>query len=222
MVSCPVVAGGMVYIGSEDNNLYALNASTGTLVWNYTTGYYVDTDPTVVNGIVYVGSVDSNVYALNATTGHLVWTPLAENYAVIPRYSRQHCLDGLLDHRIYALNASNGNQIWNYTTEDNIISTPAVADGIVYFGSLDNNVYALNASNGKQVWNFTTGNQVFSSPAVRNGVVYVGSNDGKVYALSAADEHSNGSTTREMAWFLPQPLLTTLFMWGRITTEFTL
>ena len=62
--SSPAVANGMVYIGSDDNNVYALNASTGRLRWKYTTiccGVY--SSPAVANGVVYVGSVDRNVYA---------------------------------------------------------------------------------------------------------------------------------------------------------------
>jgi hypothetical protein len=58
------VANGVVYVGSNDGNVYALNARTGTLLWSYTTGWDVlDSSPVVANGVVYVGSWDSNVYA---------------------------------------------------------------------------------------------------------------------------------------------------------------
>ena len=63
----------IVYVGSWDNNVYALNATTGTKVWNYKTGGSVISSPTVANGIVYIASLDHNVYALNATTGTKVW-----------------------------------------------------------------------------------------------------------------------------------------------------
>jgi outer membrane protein assembly factor BamB len=52
-------------VGSGDNNVYALNARTGTKIWNFTTGSYVWSSPTVTNGIVYIGSLDQKVYALN-------------------------------------------------------------------------------------------------------------------------------------------------------------
>lgn len=76
-------------------------------------------------------------------------------------------------------------ELWKFRTADNVTSSPAVANGVVYIGSYDKNVYALNASTGAEIWKFTTGNNVFSSPAVANGVVYIGSNDGSVYALNA-------------------------------------
>ena len=61
--SSPTVVNGVVYVGSEDFNVYALNASTGTLLWSYTTKSTVESSPSVANGVVYVGSDDFNVYA---------------------------------------------------------------------------------------------------------------------------------------------------------------
>jgi PGF-CTERM protein len=53
-----------VYVGSSDNNVYALNATTGKVTWSFTTGDYVLSSPAVVNGTVYAGSDDGNVYAI--------------------------------------------------------------------------------------------------------------------------------------------------------------
>jgi len=58
-----------VYVGSKNNKVYALNATTGVNVWNYTTGGEVNSSPAVVNGGVYVGSNDYNVYALTLPLG---------------------------------------------------------------------------------------------------------------------------------------------------------
>jgi len=64
VVSSPTVANGIAYVGSDDGNVYALDATTGMKVWNYTTFGPVWSSPTVVNDIVYVGGDDHNVYAL--------------------------------------------------------------------------------------------------------------------------------------------------------------
>lgn len=64
----------MVYVGSNDNGVYALNASTGARFWSYTTGGSVYSSPAVGNGVVYVGSFDDKVYALNANTGDKLWS----------------------------------------------------------------------------------------------------------------------------------------------------
>jgi serine/threonine-protein kinase len=74
------------------------------------------------------------------------------------------------DKNFYALNASTGEKIWSYPAGAR--SSPAVAEGLVFFGSVDSNVYALNASTGAKIWNYKTGYVVDSSPAVADGVVY--------------------------------------------------
>jgi len=80
---------------------------------------------------------------------------------------------------------SKGKLTWSFQTGDDVISSPAVANGVVYVGSDDGNVYALNANTGTKLWNYWTGNSVLSSPAISNGVVYVGSYDNNTYALNA-------------------------------------
>jgi outer membrane protein assembly factor BamB len=51
-----------VYVGSDDNNVYALNARTGAKLWSYASGNAVDSAPSVANGVVYVSSEDVKVY----------------------------------------------------------------------------------------------------------------------------------------------------------------
>ena len=59
----PVVANGVVYAGSDDNSVYALNARTGAKLWSYATGKPVQSSPAVANGMIYVGSEDGKIYA---------------------------------------------------------------------------------------------------------------------------------------------------------------
>jgi outer membrane protein assembly factor BamB len=153
-VGSPVVVGGLVYVGSEDCNIYALDTSNGAQIWNYTTDYFVDTDPAVSNGIVYVGSVDNKVYALNATTGTVTWNYTTDARIVMssPAVANEIVYVGSLDNKVYALNASTGAYMWSYKTGDMVVSSPAVADGIVYVGSYDHLVYAFGPSPSEQIY----------------------------------------------------------------------
>jgi len=72
---------------------------------------------------------------------------------------------------------------WSYTTGNQVYSSPAVANGVVYVGSVDHKVYARNAKTGALLWSYTTGTVEYSSPAVSNGVVYLGSYDHNLYAF---------------------------------------
>jgi outer membrane protein assembly factor BamB len=68
---------------------------------------------------------------------------------------------------------------------DVFTSSPAVANGKVYFGSGDGNVYAVDAASGLLQWKYPTEDVVHSSPAVVNNTVYIGSWDSRLYAIDA-------------------------------------
>ena len=58
-------ADGAIYVGSCDDNLYALNPD-GSLKWQYTTGKPVKSSPAIgVDGTIYVGSDDKYLYAID-------------------------------------------------------------------------------------------------------------------------------------------------------------
>jgi outer membrane protein assembly factor BamB len=69
------VADGIVYVGSNDKNLYAIDAVTGKEKWHFATGDWVDSSPAVADGIVYVGSNDKNLYAIGANSVSLTTVP---------------------------------------------------------------------------------------------------------------------------------------------------
>jgi outer membrane protein assembly factor BamB len=148
--SSPAVANGVVYVGSEDDNVYALKASTGALLWKYTTGGQVWSSPAVANGVVYVGSYDNYVYALKASTGALLWSyTTGSGVWSSPAVANGVVYVGSWDNNVYALKASTGARLWKYTTGAWVESSPAVANGVVYVGSWDNNVYAFGLRTGQ-------------------------------------------------------------------------
>src|SRR6202050_651306 len=74
---------------------------------------------------------------------------------------------------------------WKFKTKGPVMSSPAIADGVAYFGSNDHYLYAVDASSGAERWKFKTGSRITSSPAAHAGRVYCGSFEGNVYALDA-------------------------------------
>ena len=56
---------GTVYVGSEDNKLYAINGKTGVKLWEFETGDRVRSSPAIgSDGTVYIGSHDNKLYAI--------------------------------------------------------------------------------------------------------------------------------------------------------------
>ncbi len=176
-----------VYVGSDDNYLYALDAATSVLKWRYKTGDNVHSSPAVYNGTVYVGSDDNYLYALNADTGTLKWRYKAGDWIrSSPAVYNSTVYVGSNDNYLYSLDPTTDTLKWRYKTGSIVYSSPAVYNGTVYVGSDDNYLYALNAATGSLEWRYKTGDEVNSSPVVYNGTVYVGSDDNYLYALNAA------------------------------------
>jgi outer membrane protein assembly factor BamB len=84
----------------------------------------------------------------------------------------------------YALDPENGTVKWSRPLDGEYsVSSPAVADGKVYFGLDNGYVYALDAFTGEVVWSYKTEGAVQSSPAISDGLLFVGSDDGNLYAI---------------------------------------
>ena len=192
--SSPAVANGVVYVGSGDDNVYALNASTGAMLWRYPTGGFVYSSPAVANGVVYVGSEDGNVYALKpAPAPSCGATPPAAMCSPRPqwrrgslcRLERQQRVRAERQHRRPAVEL-------RHRRAGVFLARGGEWGGLYRLGR--HNVYALNANTGGLLWSYTTtGHIPQSSPAVVNGVVYIGSNDGEGYAFGLQGLSETGS-----------------------------
>ena len=71
--STPVVANGVLYIGSHGRELLAFDAETGEPLWEYATDAPVLASASVAGDTVYVGDADGNLYAVDDETGKLSW-----------------------------------------------------------------------------------------------------------------------------------------------------
>lgn len=164
------VAGGVVYVASDDSFLYALDEATGSLKWKFETQGRIASTPAVHDGVVYFGSYDGAFHAVDAAAGKEKWKFNVD-------YERRFAAPGI-----------HGNvparqvipDAWDFYQ-----SSPVVDGGRVYFGSGDGNVYALDAATGALRWKFHTADVVHSSPAIAGDTLYVGSFDTWLYAIDA-------------------------------------
>ena len=197
IVNAPTVADGVVYFGSDDDSVNAVDASTGDPLWRFEVGEVVRSTPTVTGGAVYVGSNDNHVYALDAETGELLWKYDTGDWAQYsPTVSDGKVYLGAQTvggHRIHALDAASGEVAWvaepTYPFRPEF--TPTVVGDKVYTPGDSFRFHALDASTGEVVWSFETGIGGEAPPTVVGGVVYLTG----VNAAYALDE-----STGEVLW----------------------
>lgn len=200
-----VSANKLLYIGSSDGYVYAIDAAIGEQIWKFNAGGAVYSNPTLANGIVYVGSTDQHIYAIDSATGTEKWKV---------HYDRPiNSTPTVSDETVYlnpygfvmALDAETGSEKWRYQTYDHSdFASPTVAEGKVFIQSPLGlyNTSVLNASTGEWIWGVQGGIGA-TNPTVVNGVVYIGGEIYKVIALDANtgtikwkhDDGDNGSNT---------------------------
>ncbi|HET6275614.1 MAG TPA: PQQ-binding-like beta-propeller repeat protein [Candidatus Cybelea sp.] len=193
-LSSPAIAGGVLYIGSGDHNVYAIDAATGALRWRFTTGNVVHASPAVAGGIVYVGSWDRYFYALDARTGTLKWKFVTGDDRVTYNQvgiAGSAAVDngmvffGCRDSKFYALDAGTGRLAWKHDEHGSwVIGSAAVDAGTVYYTTSDERrFWALNERDGSERFSVSYGAFAFSSPSLASRVVYFGTFDGRLYAV---------------------------------------
>ena len=197
VVNAPTVADGVVYVGSDNNHVYALDAGTGGLLWRFETDDVIRSSPTVTGGAVYVGSNDNHVYALDAGTGELLWSYDTGDWV---QYSPV-VSDGLVyvgamaegDYKVHALDATTGEEAWVSETPYPYGAefTVAVEGGKLYARGEFGEFHALDAATGEAAWSFSASIGAEAPHTVVGGVVYLTAVN-TAYALDEA--------TGELVW----------------------
>jgi outer membrane protein assembly factor BamB len=194
-LSSPLVNADLVYFGSGDGNVYALETATGRARWSFHTGNVVHASPALANHLVYVGSWDSYFYALDAASGAERWRfKTGEDLAISNQVGIQSSAVvagdtvyfGCRDSNLYALDAASGVRRWAFNNKGSwVIGSPTVRDGKVYFATSDSGlVQVLDAASGTLVFSLSFNHwPMFSSPALAGHYLYIGSHMGKLLAI---------------------------------------
>ncbi len=152
--SSAAIVAGVVYVGSMDSALYAVNLSTGKRIWRYaTTGPVQESSPCVHNGMVYVGDQEGVFHAVDTATGKVGWTyKTGGEIKSSPVCFQNRVYFGSYDQNLYCLSAATGALIWKFATDGPVHSTPAIDKGIVYISGCDEKFRAIDVATGKQVY----------------------------------------------------------------------
>lgn len=161
--AAPAVEGSHLYIISQDNRLFALNALDGTLQWTHsgmesTLGLMNAAAPAVANGVVVAPYTSGEVFVLRATDGRFIWQD-----TLTSPYNGQD----------------------PEATVTAIAAAPVVADGLLYAVGLNGGLSAYGVANGQRFWkaDITTTQQ----PWVAGLQIFALTDNGELVALNRKD-----------------------------------
>ena len=190
--AAPTVKDGVVYFGSLDHHIYALEAETGKLKWQFEAEGGITTSPLVLDGRVYVGALDRKLYALDATSGTKMrefdakswfWGGVATDGTTLYAPS----LDGVL----YAL-SKDLELRWSFDLGAPIISTPAVIDDKVVVVSEEGVLHVLDSRECVRayplecdsMWTTILGSEVRAPLLGEGNLVFVNDEDNRIQAIN--------------------------------------
>ena len=200
--SSPAIIDEWVYIGSDNGNVYCIDADNGELIWQKRLPAKVSS-PVVNNSKLIIECLDGNVYCLDKNLGEILW----KTQLSIDVLSTPIVVDNHIFVRNYCLDLFTGDIIWSSDVGIVLLSSPTFFEDKVYIGSRDEKMYCLNANTGEKLWRFYTGSMTYeTAPSVAYGNVYVGNAFGFIYCVNATSGERVWST-KESARAVASPVI---------------
>jgi outer membrane protein assembly factor BamB len=146
-----VVADDTIYVGAGTaGTLFSLNAGTGSINWSDQVDTDLSSAPVIADGVIYLITSSGLLQTYAATDCSKLWsTPAGPTAALGPSPA---VADGQVyvcgDTELQALDAKSGSPLWSFPLPSGTgfgTTTPAAADGLVFFGCDDTNLYAVRA-----------------------------------------------------------------------------
>lgn len=164
----PVTDGKRFFVGLEDEansklgGICAIDIASGSILWNYTTGFSVRNSLILDNGMLYASDADNNLYKLQAEDGKLVWcnrnacgAPLDCSNHSAPSIGEGLLFSGCTSY-LRAVDLESGKTVWTFHDtlgEFGTTQGPLYHDGLVFYAAnWGPGCFALEASSGKLVW----------------------------------------------------------------------
>ncbi len=176
-LGAPGYADGIVFVGTVEGTMFGIDASDGSIVWEYRTGKGIYPSPATDDTNVYTGSHDGHYYAFNQKTGDVVWQTFTANpdgHGGLPDSAatvlwKDHIYAQKRGAFIVALNKHTSEEVWSWKQPANYLQNGTVAaahdriygsvvrqvTGIPYYAS----VHAFDdVENGSaELWSYSDG-----------------------------------------------------------------
>jgi outer membrane protein assembly factor BamB len=220
----PVVADGLVYVGTQDGKFHAVRSSDGTAIWTWSGPNRIDGRAIVSGDALYFVDGKNDLVCLNRTGGGLRWRSALYDEALAgkplpanPTFNRRTAIPLLLDGTVYcgsadgglhALDAATGAKLWRHDAKAPVFSGVAWhgADTLM-FGTMDGSVVLFDRRTRQETLRAKVGGGVVTTPVVAGGRLIVGSRDYFLYGLDPADGSVAWKFSYWFSWIESTPVL---------------
>jgi outer membrane protein assembly factor BamB len=212
------VQDGIIYVGTVDGRVVAINSSTQSKQWDYTIipATTIYTTPIVDGDLVYIGTYSGQVYALTIDRGSDRWVyPRTGSIGAIvgrPVAANETIYISSSDGRVYALDTTYGDLKWkSEPLTDKLWTSPTVMGGTLYVSTLDGHIYALSPQTGELLdWSLESETGFASSPVIYEDTIFLGSFDRYLYAVKIGSDVPMWKFPQEKPagnWFWASPVI---------------
>lgn len=219
----PLIRDGVVYVGSGEGTMHAVDAATGTPRWSVPLGGRLRAaaavDPSGGPSRVYVGSTGHHLYCLDVATGATLWAvDLRGEITTAPVLAHGLLYIGTRQSSsLLALDPATGERRWRQIMFGSWVeSEPSVAGDVLYIGSSDlRRAAAYDALSGRLLWRTDVLGWSWGTPVVDGQNVYVGAAGIDPYTI----RHTGGlllldRASGDIRWRWPAPTTPGQLQWG--------
>lgn len=166
--------GSTIYIASMDRNLYAINKSSGDVLWKTDLGgASVGTPAVSENGLLYLGTFGKELLAIDPGNGTISWR-LSVNDLI---WSGPVIFDNTLyfgdfSGAFYAVDQQTGGIVWQIQPSDRIVGQPFVTDDRIYLSTETGGLYAIDLR-GNIVWSKQVTGTLYAGPIATETLILI-------------------------------------------------
>jgi serine/threonine protein kinase len=180
----PIIHNGMVYVGSRNHYLYALDAQSQRELWRYNAGAPLRSTPTLHGDTLFFGDDNGTMHAVQSVGGTARWrVPLRGKIFASAAAGAGLIISATQAGRIVALNPTSGEIIWEHVDGSPFYASPALLNNLVIVANGPGQIKGLDIASGKLQWTFQASGQVRATPACHDGLALVAALDGSVALL---------------------------------------
>ncbi len=208
----PLLHDGVLYAGSSDGGLYAIDAATGAKCWRH------EARAPIFSGVglhghdtLMFGTMDGSVVLLDRRTrNEVLRVKTGGGVVTTPVLVGDRLIAGSRDYMLYGFNVADGTVAWKFSYWFSWIeSTPVVRDNLIYVGASDySRVTVLDPTTGRVHWATEVHGMNWGSPLVTDERVFTGTASQNI--RGTAINHVGGivalnRATGAVLWRLPAP-----------------